>query len=106
MAFSIGIKEGSFYERNPSLDKALDIAHSDEIISQQMVSMETDGGPTKEEIKKGKGKVFRRQSSGKDKKGKKKEETPKKKKHSGSEKCKFCGKQQRHTKRKDYLAYN
>lgn len=95
MAFSTGVKEGSFYERNPSLDKALDIARSDEIISQQMVSMKIDGGPTKEEInaiKKGKGKVFRRRSSGKDKKGKKKDENPKKKKHSGGGKCKFCGK--------------
>ena len=47
-----------------------------------MVSMKTNSGPTKEEInaiEKGKGKDFRKQSSGKDRKGKKVEETPKKK---------------------------
>ena len=71
--------------------------------------MKTNSGPTKEEInaiEKGKGKDFRKQSSGKDRKGKKGEETPKKKKHSGNKKCKLCGKQQRHTKKKDCLAYN
>lgn len=55
---------------------------------------------------KGKGKDFRRQSSGKDREGKKREESQKKKSHSGNKKCKFCGKQQRHTKRMDCPVYN
>ena len=64
-----------------------------------MASMKTDSGPTREKIKsieKGKGKDFRRQSGGKDREGKKREESPKKKSHPGNKRCKFCSKQQRH----------
>ena len=74
-----------------------------------MASMKTDSGPTREKIKsieKGKGKDFRRQSSGKDREGKKREESPKKKSHPGNKRCKFRSKQQRHTKRNDCPAYN
>ena len=37
-------------EKSLTLDKALDIACSDEITSLQMMSMKADSGPTKEEI--------------------------------------------------------
>lgn len=74
-----------------------------------MASMKTDSGPTREKIKsieKGKGKDSRRQSSGKDREGKKREESPEKRSHPGNKRCKFCSKQQRHTKRNDCPAYN
>ena len=50
LALLIKVQKGSFCQRNPSLDKALDIACSDEITSLQMMSMKADSGPTKEEI--------------------------------------------------------
>ena len=46
-----GTKRKLLPEKSLTLDKALDIACSDEITSLQMVSMKADSGPTKEEIK-------------------------------------------------------
>ena len=92
-----GTKRKVLREKSLTLDKALEIARSDEITSQQLASMKSESEPTKEEVnvvEKGKGKDIKKHPSGKDRKGKKREETPKKKKHIGNEKCKFCGKQQ------------
>lgn len=104
-----GAKRKLLREKTLTLDKWLDIACSEEITSQQLASIKSESESTKEElngVEKGKAKDFKKQPSGKERKGKKREETPKKKKHTGHEKGKFCGKQQRHNKRKDCPVYN
>ena len=70
----MGTKRKLPRDKTLTLDKALDIARSDEISSRQLASMKSESEPTKEEVnvvEKGKGKNLKKHPSRKDRKGKK-----------------------------------